>query len=302
MPETDGSFAGDMLPVLVLLQEVPQMIKKYEARGFSDKQIIKNLENFKINIGVLELLNGRPMLAQSHYSWLCNYTKALIFDHKGFNFQPNVWGRNTIVIKNKLTGEHLPIMIRGTFHKSGLVLGSAGCKDEEDSFEAEFSETVEVFIGHPAINGRVQPRLQCFKKTEWECVLRPGDNVVSLHIPRKTNLDPEFVSESLKEGLELTKKYYPEASPKYIVCHSWLLDPTISYLLGENAKLSKFISRFVSYPFLDQGRGCLGYVWPGNKGAVEGYEENTSLQRGIKKLMLDGGFILGHGGVIADLI
>lgn len=300
LPETDGSPAMDMLPVLVLLREVPDTVKRYEARGFNDKQIIKNLENFKINLWVLQLLRGRPMLAQGHYKWLCNYTKALIFDHKAFNFQPSVWGTNAIVLKNKITGEHVMVMLKGTFHRNGLVLGSAGCEDAEGSFNAVFSETLEVFIGHAAIGGRVQTNAECFKKTEWECVLRPGDAVVSLHIPRKTNLDHEYVSESLREGLELTKKYYPEISPKYINCSSWLLEPMLATILGENAKLSKFTNRFLKHPILDYGTGCLGYVWPGNSGPVESYEENTSLQRGIKKLLLEGDFIRGHAGVIVD--
>ena len=50
------------------------------------------------------------------------------------------------------------------------------------------------------------------------------------------------------------------------------------------------------------GAGCLGYVFPGyQSGPVENFPENTTLQRGIKKLMLDGDFIRGTAGVIVEL-
>lgn len=301
IPTSDGSLAMDMLPVLILLSAVPDAAKLYEARGFSEAQICKNLDNIRINLWVREITLGRPMLDQGLFGWLTLYMKALIFDHKAFNFQPNNWGIQALVLKNKESGEHEMIMLETKAHKSGLIFGSAGCEDEEGSFVTTFVETADVYVAHRAVNGRIQPKATVFPKSEWECVLRPGDDTVGLHIPRKTNLDHEYVGESLKEGLELTKKYYPEFSPKYIICSSWLMEPAIVDILGPDAKLSKFTSRFLKYPRKDtSGAGCLGYVWPGNHGPVESYEENTSLQRGIKQRMLDGGHVLAFSGVIVD--
>ncbi len=44
----------------------------------------------------------------------------------------------------------------------------------------------------------------------------------------------------------------------------------------------------------------MGYLFPSN---IENYEqlpEDTSLQRKIKKVYLDGGYIYGGGGIITD--
>lgn len=300
IPKSDGSLAMDMLPVLVLFSAVPNAVELYEKRGFNEAQIRKNLDNIRINIWVREITLGRPMLDQGLFGWLMLYMKALIFDHKAFNFQPNNWPMKSVVLRNKQTGEAVIVMNETKVHKSGLILGSKGATDTEGSFTATFTETADAFVGHKA-NGRIDSAPTVFRKSEWECILRPGDDTVGLHIPRKTNLDPEYVSESLREGLELTKKYYPEFSPKFIICASWLMCPTLVDILGPDAKLSKFTSRFLKHPLADAGgAGCLGYVWPGNHGPVEDYEENTTLQRGIKKLMLDGGAILGFEGVIVD--
>ena len=274
IPTSDGSLAMDMLPVLVLLSEVPTAVKLYEARGFNEAQIRKNLDNIRINIWVREITKGRPMLDQGLFGWLGLYMKALIFDHKAFNFQPKQWGMQSIVLRNKVTGEYAIVMNETKAHASGHILGSKGYENADGSFTTAFSETMEVFVGHTTANGKIQSTPTVFKKSEWECIVRPGDDVVSLHIPRNTNLDPEHVSECLKEGLELTKKYYPELSPKYIVCFSWLLSPALVDILGPDAKLSKFNMRFLKHPLLDpSGAASLGYVWPGNNGPVENYEE-----------------------------
>lgn len=303
IPVSDGSLAMDMLPVLVLLSEVPTAVKLYEARGFNEAQIKKNLDNIRINIWVREITLGRPMLDQGLFGWLSLYMKALIFDHKAFNFQPNQWPMKSMVIRNKNTGEFAILVNETKVHKSGRVLGSKGCESDEDSFTATFTETADAFIGHCTVNGKIQRTSKIYHKTEWESALRPGDDTVGLHIPRKTNLDPEYVSESLREGLELTKKYYPEFSPKFIICGSWLLCPELVDILGPDAKLSKFNMRFLKYPLCDtSGAGCLGYVWPGNPGPVENYEEDTTLQRGIKKMMLNGEYVLSCAGLITEVL
>jgi hypothetical protein len=301
-PVSDGTPAMDMMPILVLLCEVPEMIKKYEARGFSKEQIVKFLDNFRINLWVCMLLSGRPMLDKGHYNWLCHYTKAMIFDHKAFNFQPTTWGMEAIYLKNKASGKILPMMLSGKFHRNGLVLGSAGAEDEEGSFDAEFNAGPDFFKGHIVKGGRVCSEISMLKKSEWECVLSPLDNVIGLHIPRNANLDPSYVIESLKEGFELTRKHYPELNPKFIVCSSWLLEPKLAEILGEGAKVTFFTELFTKYPKLDYGKSCLGYVFTGYQaGPVENFPEDTRLQRGIKKLMLEGDYIRGTGGVIIDI-
>ncbi len=299
VPKSDGSLAMDMLPVLILLSEVPEAVKLYEARGFNEAQICKNLDNIRINLWVREITVGRPMLDQGLFGWLGLYMKALIFDHKAFNFQPNQWPMTSIVIRNKNTGEVVILMNDTKAHASGHILGSKGYDDEEGSFNVTFSETADAFIGYTTVNGKIQPTSQIYYKNEWECIVRPGDDTVGLHIPRKTNLDPEYVGECLREGLELTKKFYPEFSPKFIICSSWLLSPSLVDILGPDAKLSKFNMRFLKYPRCDtSGAACLGYVWPGNHGPVESYEEDTTLQRGIKKMMMRGEYILSFAGII----
>jgi hypothetical protein len=288
---------------LIALAEMPNAALEYKRRGFSEAEIKKNLSNLHENLHVLELLIGRPCLDQGHYNWLCHYMKGMIFDHGAFNFQPYEWNGGAIYLKSKATGEVVPMMYAGRFHRSGLALGSAGLEDDEGAYDADFTETDEAYVGRLVYDCRVSKEISTLKKSEWECVLAAKDRVCNLHIPRATDMTPDFVIKSMREGLALLRERYPEFDTKAIVCSSWLLEPKLVEILGEGAKLSSFVNRFLKFPVKSFGTSCLGYVFPGYQtGAVEDFPEKTSLQRGVKKLMLSGGFIYGATGLVTELI
>jgi hypothetical protein len=303
LPPLDGSPERDVFPTLVILAAIPSAVKEYERRGFAAEEIRKNVCNLRENLYVLDLCIGRPCLDQGHYNWLCHYIKGMIFDYGVFNFQPHVWKGGAIYLKNRTSGEILPMMYRGSFHKSGLALGSAGCTDEDGSYEADFTECDDAYVGRLVHGCRVDNTVSTLKKSEWECILAENDNVCNLHIPRGANITPDVVIQCMREGLTRTREHYPELDIKVIVCSSCMLDPQLVDILGEGAKISSFVNRFLKFPVKSAGGGCLSYVFPGYQGgAVSDFPEKSSLQRGIKKLMLDGGYILGASGLVAELV
>ena len=300
--KSDGSIAYDMMPLLVLFSEAEEMIERYERRGFSFEQIKRHLAAFRINIWVSTLLSGRASFDMGRYKWVIYYVKAEIFDHGAFNFQPLEWRYDSVLLKNKKTDEHVFCMCSGTFHKSGQVLGSAGCKDADGAFDAVFEETPEYVYANPVYLGVTQKEPKKFDKSEWEVALRKGDVCVNVHIPRKTDLTERYVEESLREGLEIAKRAYPEMDCKYLACASWMLDIKLPELLGEDSKLSSFNRRFTKIPILSGGGSCMPFVFPGYQNdPPEDLPETTSLQRKIKELMKRGEDRLGGAGVVADI-
>jgi hypothetical protein len=180
------------------------------------------------------------------------------------------------------------------------VLGAAGFTVEEGSFEAIFRENEEEFYGHPAIKSYVAREAMSFKKTAWRAVLREGDGVVGIHIPRGADLSPESVEEGFKLSMALTKERYPEFNARAIHCFSWMLDPTLADMLGEGSKITKFLSRFSKHPRKSDGSGIFTFVFPGSPDDLSLLPETTSLQRKLKKLYLDGGFIHPFGGIVPE--
>lgn len=137
-----------------------------------------------------------------------------------------------------------------------------------------------------------------YPKSEWACVLRPGDNVISVHIPQATDLSPETVEKSYREGLEFVGKFFPDFSPKAYYCKSWLLDPHLEEILGIKSKISQFMNGFTKWPGKSEGKEVFSFVFTGFKGDLKDLPENTSLERGIKQRYLAGDHIHGYCGVL----
>jgi hypothetical protein len=241
-------------------------------------------------------------LDKAGFGWLRLYATALVFPAGCFNVTPKFYSGNFIFIKNVNTGEVLPLALRGVYHKTGAVLGSAGYTDEDGSFEAVYREDDDAFYGHASENNYVSPVARTFKKSEWRAVFREGDGAVGLHIPRGADLSPESVEEGFKLSMELTKKHYPEFNARAIHCVSWMLDPNLADMLGEESKIIKFLNRFTKHPVKNNGEGVFTFVFPGKPEDLTELPENTSLQRKLKKRYLDGKFIHLFGGIVSDFV
>ncbi|MBR7165449.1 MAG: hypothetical protein IKD18_04135 [Clostridia bacterium] len=300
-PKTDGTVAGNMLPLYGLLPSVEDAYKEYVTRGFTHEQALVNLEGFKINLEVVENhILGVPGFTDLYANWCVLYIKCKIFYHHGLNFEIHTSpSYNAFVLKNKKSGALLPVFGNEiSIHKSGIPLGSNGAEEEEGSFIARFEETKTEYVGNPSRNILVEQKRERFSKEEWELVYQPGDHDLSVHIPRNTDFSPEAVSRSLTEALELTKRCYPEWEPKAFYCCSWLLSPILQDILGTESKISSFALRYTRYPRKSEGKSPMSYVYPLGVKSYEELPENTSLQRGLKKVYLNGDFVYDTSGVI----
>ena len=288
-------------PLLVLLAILPYGIAEFRRRGFSEEEIYTALHpTFVARIELSELMTKKQGLDKAGFGWLRLYATALVFPAGCFNITPKYYKDNFMYIKNVDTGEVLPLALRGVYHKSGNVLGAAGYTDEEGSFEVTFSEDGEAFYAHASVDNRVSPVAKTYKKSEWRAVLREGEGVVGIHIPRGADLSPASVEESFRLAMKLTRERYPEFNAKAIQCFSWMLDPTLADMLGAESKITKFLSRFVKHPRKSDGSGIFTFVFPGKPDSLEELPEKTSLHRKLKAHYLSGGFIHPFGGIVPE--
>jgi hypothetical protein len=300
-PKTDLECAR-MMTIFPLLAMIPETVRLYAEHNFSKEEISYQLRVFHISIGLTKVATGKPGFTAGYYNWSKNYTYCDIFDCKSFNFQFKKMMLDAKLIRNKESGEFSVIMTGGTFHRTGVVLGGFGCEDEEGSFVAEFSENDEEYVAHEAVGGYVCPEPTVFKKSEWECVIDKGDEVISLHIPRNVDFSDEAIDESLDMGIKIAKERFPEHKPKIIFCQSWLLDPQLAELLSESSKIVKFGNRFMRFPGGKRVEKTgfsfvfLGYV----DGKYEDLPEDTSLRRRFKQFSIDGGAMAFVPGFMVD--
>ena len=130
-------------------------------------------------------------------------------------------------------------------------------------------------------------------------MLEKGDKAVSLHIPRGVDVSTESVKETVSRGMKIVRERYGE-NIKFAFCRSWLLSPNISSCLNSSSKIIEFSNVYDRFPIVSHGKELMSFLFGKSVQNYEELPENTSLQRKIKKIYLDGGYIYAGAGIITN--
>ena len=298
-PAADGSPARDLLPLFVLTARVEWAIAEYQNRGFSYEEAVKIMADvFVYDIYACIRHTGRIGINRSYYDWTTLFVYCILFPCGGFQFNFKKNAKSTTVLRHKESGA-LAILLNGlTAHSSGQILGSHGCADEAESFLVTVQETETEWIAHE-INekGLLQRETVGYSKGEWEVVLAPGDCMLGIHIPRGTSITPENTKKAIDMAFRHAATYYKEYHPKAIHCGSWLLNPDLANVIGEESNIVRFGALFQRYPAKSDGRSVFGFVFRTNSfPKLEELAEDTSLQRKLKRLYMEGNWIHNFSG------
>ena len=126
--------------------------------------------------------------------------------------------------------------------------------------------------------------------------------VLTIHIPSGTDLSREALDDSYVQARAFYAAH-PEVclkdgqAPETIMCHSWLLSPTLRTLLKETSGIRRFAEDFQLYESEDHSKGCYHFLFLAKDDTpAADLPENTSLQRAVKAhLMAGGGIGSGFG-------
>lgn len=131
---------------------------------------------------------------------------------------------------------------------------------------------------------------QVEKDKSLELILKPGDDVISIHIPVGADLSMASVNNSLAKSQDEIPRAFPSFEKKRIVytCHSWMLSEQLPNLLPPQSNILKFKNLFMSLPCREGAGDFLKFVFKKPKTFTkwEDLEENTSLRRNLKKHLL----------------
>lgn len=120
---------------------------------------------------------------------------------------------------------------------------------------------------------------------------------IAIHIPSDADLRYESVAQSIKDFKEFKRKYYPEWETVKMTCDTWMLMPELKGLLGEDSNIVAFQNLFEIDTIDYNVTWYMDWIFPGNTNIDESLPERTTLQRNIKKYLLDGkkfGVAKGH--------
>lgn len=299
VPPLNGTPKQDMLMLATLIPFIPVAAEKYAKGGFSHEEIASYLQAYGSCMGSTKIRTGYVGLDETYFRWLNLFARAKIFRTHGIQFEFTKLKDFALYLRNKCSGQVIPVRVSGVVHASGkMMLGAGGYEDPEGAFEVSFAEDDEKFRGHGVFDAVISREAQDFPKTEWECVARPGARCLGMHLPRGANITRENVRLACAEAYKIARRIDPDFTEIPIQCSSWLLDPGIEKILGPDSNVVRFGKLFARHPGKSPGRAANSFVFPGKPQRDEDLPEETRLQRGLKQHYLNGGYTYGYTGIL----
>ncbi|MCM1027197.1 MAG: acyltransferase domain-containing protein [Roseburia sp.] len=134
---------------------------------------------------------------------------------------------------------------------------------------------------------------------EYELCEEAGEPVIGIHIPSDADLSSPAVDHSLKEAARFFETYYHGLPPRKYTCDSWLLSPSLKPFLPQDSNIASFQQRFVILKENPSDDEFIEWLFRRPKNTnYERLPEDTSLQRSVKALLLEGGTIGAASGVL----
>ena len=301
VPVRDGSLELDFMMMCVMLPRIPLGFKRLTDHGFTKEELWDMEYAFISGMSIVEEQSGRPGIDGVYYGWLFLYLQGNIFRVDTMQFELRNLPGNVLWLKNKETGHITPVMVKGTFHRSGVMpLGSLCYEDPEGAFKAEGGEDAENFYGHGYVDWTVSRQMQTYPKALWECVGRPGEACLGIHIPKGTDISGDITMRNCRAALKIRNERFPELPPvKAVFGTSWLLNPRLKPLQKSHSRITQFAECFVRYPDKDVDAGSVfSFVFVRKPEDLNDLPEDTSLRRALKKIYLDGDGIHRYHGAI----
>ena len=123
-----------------------------------------------------------------------------------------------------------------------------------------------------------------------------GTAMLDVHIPAGEPLDIEEAVKSMEQAPSFFKTYF-SSTFSLIHCHSWLLSPDLKKLLPDHSRIIQFQNLFAIYKTDNEERQAEERVFGFLSNDPNYYPENTSLQKAVKRYMLDGNVVMMGAGI-----
>lgn len=287
--------------VFAVLARYPEAYEELKKAGADEKILLDTFRMLDVYQSDTIASHGRCGFSPIGFWWTSLAKNKLIFRVDRLNFELMKKSQLGVYAFKNNSGEVALLMDNGV-----PITADGQYAHNGADFMTEFTETAEYWEGYTADNDTVTVKKEKIKllKRDWTLFYKPGDDVVSVHIPRLGSFEPEVIEGAMTKGKEFLKKNFPDFNPTAYFCESWLLAPELSAFLKPDSNILHFNKRFYKYP----SEACCGkdvftyiYQMPVPK-TLEGYDfstlpEKSSLQKKVKDHYLSGKIVHEANGL-----
>ena len=292
VPYVQGDVAVNMLTGLAVCAALPYTAELVKRRNLPPEIANYILRNPEAGIDFYRVRHGGED-GFNLIDWFQLSIEARLFRIGRLEIEIGAKFRGRARVFENTAGNRITLADSIDLHSSGFALGAKHYEDETASWRAEIEENDTRWRGY-AFDDRGFVRRETIElpKSEWRVILAPDDPVISLHIPGdNTPFTPAVIDATLAETRAVMAKHFPDVPYKAFVCGSWLLDPQLCGLLGEETNISKFCRRFTPITRKSQGRDVFSFIFhcPDTANVdIAALPDGTRLERALKQHYLSG--------------
>ncbi len=216
-PDALGPWA-EMLHPVVLLSGGPFMLALHRARGIPAEVTRDTAGDLALWMRHHRDRTGRWGLGEA--GWLVSHFLGRTYALGRLQFRFERLGQPVRAFRHRPTGR-VRLLIGGGDAPSGRAVSPTGIVTDE-------------LIELPP--------------TEWECILRPGDPILGMHIPATGPLAFDACGASIRRATTFFPERFPEYPFRAFQCGSWLLSPRLGELLPADSNIARFQREVYLYP------------------------------------------------------
>jgi len=253
-----GDAQATLFYLLSFMAALPHTSREYRRLGISREILFDTLYDITIWLNVAYDVHG----AWSFYQlpWITRHLECKLFRLGRLQFALEPFEGNIMAFKHRGSGHMLllgdpAIPLRADGYAEG-----AGGKDpvEDERWFAVFEATPAGWRGNRIAPQGYTLREEVFLlRSEWELVLKHGDTILDMHIPRGEKMTMESCQESIARAFTFFPELWPERPFKGAYCHTWFFTPQLQQILSPDSNIVRFQREFYLYPH----PGGPGFLW-----------------------------------------
>ncbi len=222
--------------------------------------------------------------------WLRHYPAGRLFRIGRMEYMLRPFKGKIKVYRQRDTGQTVALCCDGVaFNRYGLIDGS---EDWLSSLQLQNG----TIIGNPVLPwGYAQQRPVELNLSQWDCVLRPGDITLDMHIPAGGSMQLEKCRQSMTEAVPFFRETFPNTMFNSISCSSWIFNTQLEDIRLSSDNLVQFQRELYLYPVPSNGTDGLWFIFFQEPFDLASAPRDTSLQRAVADYLEQGHTWRGGG-------
>jgi hypothetical protein len=296
--------------LLAYLAAMPYAEREYLRRGIAMDIFHDTMRD--ISVWVQDAYDIEGVWRFRQFGWIWEHLSCELFRLGRLQFKLTTFDDQVTAYRHNSSGKiRLLAAPDVPLRADGAALGAGKLPPGYESFFPAVPEPVEeswlpVFEALPggwrghliSPYGNALKEEKFLPRPEWEQILKQGDTILDMHIPRKDCFNNQACADSLRQAHAFFQTFNPERPIRAGFCHTWFFTPQLQQILPPESNIVRFQREFYLYPFA----GGPGFLWlfafgrqyPNPATAPR----DTSLRRGVLDWLAQGKQIFDLPGLM----